>query len=154
MKNFLLLLLITFSTFLCTSLNAEAHGSIKLSTSICQKACHNIFSLISLDLALLSPKASISDLSLCGPKTSCCNKKQIITPECKEDEKSSVDNDDEKESILPELRDKAMGPEIREKAIIPVAYKQESKQQPCATSKTKSSMFRVDLFRCLRLQIL
>lgn len=139
MKKLFLIVLIGFLN--CPAFACGCKGSNTLTTHVCQKACQNVLSLIHLDISLLSPRASIADLGVCGPKTTCC-KKQVISPDCCPEPDCPATNDK-----------KSMAPENEQEKIIPVANKQIT-NQICKKTQDKVSAFRVDLFRIFKFQIL
>lgn len=134
MRKIFLIALITFVGFTSQSFTeAKCCSTTTVSPSICQKACHNIFSVIALDLSILSPRAAAADIHTCMPKFPCCCPKKSMTPEEKQETIVTSDNE--------------------QNTIIPVADKKELKP-PCASPQDKKSFFRIDLFRIFKLQIL
>lgn len=132
-----ILLTFTHSAFACCGCKKS-----DFSSSITQKACQNIFSFISLGLSILSPRASIADLGIKGPKTNCCPKPNCCPTTSQENNQQAKTSEDEalKQSMRPEGN------------IIPGSNKKESlSTKPL---KTKPSMFRLDLFRHFKIQIL
>lgn len=152
-KTFLFALMAFFSftnaSFACGCCGTKA--ATTFSTSIGQKACQTVFSFINLDLSLLSPRASIADFNVAGPQTTCCCKKQAMGP-----------TDDTKQATVPTANDlKSMANETGQEKIIPVSNKielrgteenSEPEIQP-TKQKSKTSLFRVDLFRRFKIQI-
>lgn len=172
MKKKLLIILMTFSSLANASFacGCGERGTTTLWTSICQKACQNVVSLINLDLSILSPRASIADLNVAGPQTTCCSKKQSVlspnndqksmTPEDMQatiipnnDLKSMAIDEDTGRIILVTNRQESMAYRGKEATIIPITNKQELKH-PSIEPKSKTSLFRIDLFRRFKLQIL
>lgn len=132
MKNNFLSLLITLLMLIAPSIPTMADCPNNSSISNCQKACKNIISLINLDLAILSPKASIADFCLSGPKTTCCKQAMQESSDTKE----------------------TMATAEKQDAIIPVTNTQETiKQADTKSKKNKLSVFRVDLFRLFKIQL-
>lgn len=141
MKKLFLITLIGILSCFNTCFACGCKGSNTLNTHVCQKACQNVLSLIHLDISLLSPRASIADLGVCGPKTTCC-KKQVIAPDCCP------------ESDMPATNDKkSMTTDDTQEKIIPVANIQTT-NQPCTKQQSKVSLFRIDLFRIFKFQVL
>lgn len=82
------------------------------STDINQKACQNVLSFINIDLSVMSPRGSATDVNMSDIKSSDCKKSEIV----------------------------------------PIANKSEPK--PSAESqKNKTSLFRLDLLRIIKIQI-
>lgn len=139
-KIFLLAFVLVFSCSNASFACCGCKGSNNLSTRIYQKACQNVLALIHFDVSLLSPRASISDLEVAGPKTTCCSKKQLVIP----DDCPQADPPGDKKSMTTtDNRD----------AIIPVANIKCS-NQPCTKPQNKLSLFRVELLRIFKIQVL
>lgn len=153
MKKIILIGLIAFLTFANTSFACGCRNSPS-GNSNCQKACQNIFSFIALDLSILSPRATAADVHTCMPKNCCAPQVPCCAPQtpccvpqapcCPK--QSMVPADDKQEAMVTANDE--------QNAIIPVANKQEQKQ-PCASPQNnKKSLFRIDLFRLFKFQIL
>lgn len=167
MKKTFLIIFIMFLNLTNASFACGAKGTTTFSTSIGQKACQTVFSFINLDFSVLSPRASIADLSVNGPKTNCCPQ----VPCCPQ--KQSMEADDIQKAVIPTTNDlKSMGieegtgriilvtnkqeaiaSEDKEKSITPVTNKQELNTTP-ENQQAKASLFRIDLLRRFKLQIL
>jgi len=85
----------------------------------------------------------------CAPQ--CCP----CTPQCPNCKTQSMKPDDNKLGTLrPKSNEQeAITTDTKQDGLVPVANIQESEQQ-CMTPKTKTSMFRIDLFRRFKFQIL
>lgn len=81
----------------------------------------------------------------CAPQCPDCRKQSIAPSDDYDDLQAMLDADDNQEAMVP-TKDNQDG-------IIPVCNKQESKS-PCQTPQSKTSLFRIDLFRTFKIQIL
>ena len=171
MKSPFLLVLIAFLSLSNASFACCGKASTTFSTSIGQKACQTVFSFINLDLSLLSPKASIADFNVAGPQTTCCPKKasspiedtQNATIQTPNEQKSMATEKGTQEAMLPALRgmqyeiipvvNKQESTKMEDKQIIPIANVQEPKQ-PSINAQSNKSLFRIDLLRRFKIQIL
>lgn len=151
MKKIFLIGLVVFlsltnASFACCCKNSPSGNSN------CQKACHNIFSLIAIDLSLLSPRAAAADIDTCMPKNCCMPQAPCCAPQapccvpqnycCPK--QSMAPADDEQKAMVSTNNE--------QNGIIPVANKQLS-NKPCANLQDKKSFFRLDLFRIFKVQL-
>lgn len=140
-KNLLIALLVLLS-FLGKSFALCAKGETALATSNNQKACQTIFTLFAIDFSVLSPRATAADVHINQPKTPCCVPSACpCTPQCCP---CTSESSDCIESAVPTTDDK----------IIPIANKQIIQPKVVPTPKNKASLFRLDLFRIFKIQIL
>lgn len=128
--------------------------------SNCQKACQTIFSLIALDLSLLSPRATAADVHTCMPKNCCMHKTPCYMPQapcCMPQPPCCTPQNPcccPKQSMAPVDNTQAtiVTAENSQNGIIPVANKQISNKF-CVNSQDRKSFFRVDLFRLFKFQV-
>lgn len=78
MKKNLLLVLCLFLVMSGKAFSAEIKNQPQ-EMEVRQKACQNVFSLINIDLSLMSPRAAVADVSVPDPKVA-NNKKDSIVP--------------------------------------------------------------------------
>lgn len=151
MKKIFLIGLVVFLGFANASF-ADCCKNSPSGNSNCQKACQNIFSLIAIDLSLLSPRAAAADIDTCMPKNCCMPQTPCCTPQtpccvpqnpCCCPKQSMTPTDDKQKATITANN--------TENAIIPVANKQLL-NNPCAKPKDKKSFFRVDLFRIFQIK--
>lgn len=151
MKKIILIGLIVFlsftgKSFACCCKNSPSNNSN------CQKACQNIFSFIALDLSILSPRATAADVHTCMPKNCCAPQAPCCTPCCTPQVPCCTPQTQccPKQSLAPDDKNEIMATAKDENsAIIPVSNK-----QPCANPQNKKSLFRIDLFRLFKFQVL
>lgn len=150
MKKIFLIGLVVFLSFVNASFACCCKNS-PTGNSNCQKACHNIFSLIAIDLSLLSPRAAAADIDTCMPKN-CCVPAPCCTPQtpccvpqnpCCCPKQSMMPDDDKQEAMITASD---------EQKIIPVCNKQPSNNS-CTNSKDKKSFFRVNGFRLFHIKV-
>lgn len=145
MKEKLLILLIIFLSVAGASFACGCGCKYSPSgNSNCQKACQNIFSLIALDLSLLSPRAAAADVSV---KPNCCELRQ---PCCIPQQPCCTPQPPCCTPQPPCCPRQSMGE--NQDGIIPVCNK-TSLSKPCANEQAKTSLFRIDLFRLFKIQI-
>lgn len=178
MKKQLLITLVLFLSFCIPNFASGCNGeTTSLATSNNQKACKNVVSFIYIDFSFLSPKATAADLNVaCKPRlrgyswmhkcstpqccadecyeTQCCPTTCPQTcvpqccpcvPQCPNYKTKSMAPDENKQEILSQ--------DVEQDGVIPVSYKQETKQQT-VKQKTKANTFRINPFRCFKFQIL
>lgn len=184
MKKQLLIVLVLFLSFYTPAFASGCNcGTNSFATSNNQKACKNVVSFIFIDFSFLSPKATAADLNIGGMrklKKHCwfhkCSTPQCCADECCEDEccnpqccppktcpQTCVPKDCpcapqcpncRTQSMIPdENKQETVGQNIEQEGIIPVSYKQETGQKT-TKQKSKANMFRIDLFRCFKFEIL
>lgn len=177
MKKNLLIVLIVFLSLVNVSY-ACSRCSQGLTVTNGQKACQNVFSFLAIDFSFLSPRATAADVHVCSPKhgmprcwipknsqcnpqccpnnTQCCPctpcypcqpKCCPCSPQC--DKQSMAPDDDKKE--IPVCDKQSIGSDDKEE--IPISNKQTT-NTPCQNPQNKKSMFRLDLFRMFKIQIL
>lgn len=170
MKNYVLIVLIMFLSFTNSSASAECRGTSNFSGSVCQRACQNVFSLINLDVSLLSPRASISGLHIMGPKTTCCGR-QATKPS--ENEKEAFSKENKQIVLRPAANiQETIASKDNEDGIIPIANKTElvaaegkpieiapvddekKLQQPWENFQNKKHLFEMNIFRRFKVQVL
>lgn len=115
-----------------------------------QKACQNVFSFLTIDFSFLSPRATAADVHVGHPKfwkpESCapyCPQTCPCPPQCCPCQPQCCPQQCPKQSMEPN----------ESKKEIPVCNKQVTNNQ-CPNPQNKKSMFRLDLFRTFKLQIL
>lgn len=178
MKKQLLITLVLFLSFCSPAFACGCHGTTtSLATSNNQKACKNVVSFIYIDFSFLSPKATAADLNVnCKPKLrgyswmrkcstpQCCADECYIpqccpatcpqtfapqccpcAPQCPNCKTKSMAPDENKQEIVSQ--------DIEQDGVIPVTYKQVTKQQT-VKPKTKTNSNRINLFRCFKFHIL
>lgn len=79
MKKNLLIVICLFLSFAGRAFSTEIQNS-PMQSDIKQKACQNIFSLINIDLSVMSPRAAVTDVSVPDSKNADTNKKGAIEP--------------------------------------------------------------------------
>lgn len=182
-KNLLIVLLMFFvlsnASFACC---CKDSGSLVACKN--QKACQTIFSFIAIDFSFLSPRATAADVHICAPNKCCmpqnpepncpqccpCPPQNCVptcpqccpcAPQCSPCQKRSMKSSNNKQDeIIPVSDNKAITPisdkqitPLSTNEIIPISYNQ-IKTQSCADVKNKTSLFRIDLFRIFKVQIL
>lgn len=174
MKKQLLIVLIIILTFYSPTFACGCHdGTTSLATSNNQKACKNVVSFIFIDFSFLSPKATAADLNVgCKPKLrghfwmhkcstnqccadefctdECCPQTCIpqgctCTPQCPNCKIKSMCPDESRQKIVTQ--------DTEQDEVIPVSYRQKIEKQT-AKQSNKTNMFRIDLFRHFKFQIL
>lgn len=178
MKKQLLITLVLFLSLCIPTFASGCNGgTTSLATSNNQKACKNVVSFIYIDFSFLSPKATAADLDVgCKPKS--CKyswMRKCSTPQCCADEcytpqccPATCPQTCAPEYCpcvpqCPNYKTKSMAPDknkqeivvksVKHDEMIPVAYKQETKPQ-IVKQKTKTGIFRINLSRCFKFQIL
>lgn len=178
MKKQFLITLVLFLSFCSPTFACGCHGTTtSLATSNNQKACKNVVSFLYIDFSFLSPKATAADLNVgCKPKlrgyswmhkcsTPQCCADECYTPECCPTTCPQTcvpqccpcvpqcPNYKTKSMVPDENKQEIIAQDIEQDGVIPVAYKQEAKQQ-MGKQKTRTNIFRINPFRCFKLQIL
>lgn len=159
----LFLFLSTYSqTFACGT-NASTSQAISNN----QKACKNVVSFIFIDFSFLSPRATAADINAGTPKHCMPWMNKCCTPQCSTYEgcppqcykmqtcpQTCAPQCCPCTPKCPDCRTQSMVPDdIKKDGLIPVTYIKGAEQQ-CANPKNKTSMFRIDLFRHFKFQIL
>lgn len=179
MKKQLLIVFIIFLSFSCPTFACGCHGGTNsLAASNNQKACKNIISFIFIDFSFLSPKATAADLNVGGkPKLRGhswmhkCSTPQCCADECDTDEccptqicpQTCPQQGCTCVPQCPNCKIKSMVPDegeqrivtqgIEQDGVIPVSYQQKIEKQT-VKQLNKTNMFRIDLFRHFKFQIL
>lgn len=155
MKKVFLVAIILFG-FAGTSLacGCGCNGKASFAASNNQKACQNVFSLITIDFSFLSPRATAADVNVGMPKPcmkwwhKCCPPScpAPCMPQCSPCVPQGCPKCNT-QSMTPECDDEAMLPTLRDKQgeIIPVANMQEC-NKPNVVSVTKTRLFKIDFF--------
>lgn len=142
------------ASFAC---GCDCNGKSSFAASNEQKACQNVFSLITIDFSFLSPRATAADVHVGMPKRfmnwghKCCqpNCSQPCAPQCvpcspcapQECPKCRT------QSMTTDENDEAMAPaDDKQEKIIPVSNTQEFKKSDVVSS-TKTRFFKIDFFR-------
>lgn len=143
---------------------AGGSGKSSLAASNGQKACQNIFSLITIDFSLLSPRATATDVNVGMPKHcmhwwghhKCCesNCSQPCMPQCSPCPTCSPCTPCSPQ-VCPNCRTKsmtiddnteAMAPSVdKQDKMIPVSNKQNSKKSDFIFN-TKTNLLRINFF--------
>lgn len=164
MKKKLLTVLIVFLSFVNVSFaNCCPQG---LTATNGQKACQNIFSFLAIDFSFLSPRATAADVHVCGlkhgmhrckcepqccPDSPCCP----CVPQCCPCQQQNCPCPSQSCPCHPQCNQQSMVPTTDENEI-PVSDKKMNSKQ-CSNKicpSTPKSMFRLDLFRTFKIQIL
>lgn len=179
MQKQLLIVLVLFLSLYSPGFACGCHGTTtSLATSNNQKACKNVVSFIYIDFSFLSPKATAADLNIgCKPKlrgycwTHKCSTPQCCADECCSDECCPMQvcpqpcipqccpcapqcpNCRTKSMTSDENEQKIVTQDAEQDVVLPVSYKQETKQQT-VKQKIKANIFRINPFRHLKIQIL
>lgn len=167
MKKKLLLVLTVFLIFSNASFACCKCCPQGLTAANGQKACQNVFSFLTIDFSFLSPRATAADVHVGKPKCCRCH---TCAPDCQQtcpcqpqccppcqtqycpcppqccpcQPKCCPCN--------PQCPKQSMAPD--DKKEIPVSNKQVTNKPCCPNPKDKKSMFRLDLFRTFKIQIL
>lgn len=179
MKKQLLIALIILLSFSGPTFACGCHsGTTSLATSNNQKACKNVVSFIFIDFSFLSPKATAADLNVgCKPKLRGhfwmhkCRTPQCCADECNTDECCPIPtcpqtcvpqgcncvpqcpNCKTKSMVPDEGEQKIVTQDMERNGVIPVSYQQKIEKQT-VKKLNKTNMFRIDLFRHFKFQIL
>lgn len=160
--------IIVLLTFACTTFACCCNGKKTFAASNKQKACQNIFSFITIDLSIFSPRATAADVHVGTPNQyapcpcNCCTPQTCVQPcpprcsPCNPQYCPCVPQCCPCNPQYPGCRTQSMEP-AKEKGeiaastgdgkgtIIPVADKQEIEQPDTVTVK-KRSLFRIGIF--------
>lgn len=175
MKNSLLMSLLVFFVLSGTSFACGCKDSDSLVSCKNQKACQTVFSFMAIDFSFLSPRATAADVHICAPSNCCmpqnpapacpqccpCPPQNCVpacpqccpcAPQCSPCQRRSMKSSYDKQDKIIPVSDNQITPSGT-KEIIPITYKQ-IKSQSCPDVKNKTSLFRIDLFRIFKVQIL
>lgn len=149
-KRFLIGLIVFLS--LSGATFAECCRNSPSGNSNCQKACQNVISLFAIDFSFLSPRATAADVHVCPPKHCCMHQHPCCMPQCPCCEPQPPCCEP---ACQPQCCPKKsmINEENPQNNIVTVCNK-HIPNKSCTTVQTKTSLFRIDLFRIIKLQIL
>ena len=97
-KRFLIIVCLFLS--LANNTFAAQGQSETMPTEIKQKACQNIFSFINIDLSVMSPRGSATDVNISDVKSDSCKKSEIVPIANKTEVKPTIETTKNKTSLF------------------------------------------------------